>query len=73
MRFALRDAPALFPALSVRLHAVPPVEAVKLARARNLTTYDAAHLRLTAAQGAELVTLDEDLARSWSRHRAAPL
>jgi predicted nucleic acid-binding protein len=60
---------ALFPSLSVALHAVPPAEAVSVARRRKLTTYDASYLWLATELGADLVTLDDTLARAWKRQR----
>jgi predicted nucleic acid-binding protein len=65
----LLEALALFPSLMVALHAVPPVEAVSVARRRKLTTYDASYLCLAMEMGAELVTLDDTLARAWKRQR----
>jgi len=66
----IMDTLALLPALNVKLYVVPPPEAVTMARARKLTVYDAAYLWLTAELGADLITLDEALARAWKRHRA---
>lgn len=43
--------------------AVPPDETVKLAMKTGLSTYDAAYLWLALSRDAELVTLDQQLAR----------
>jgi predicted nucleic acid-binding protein len=63
------EALELFPRLNVALHVVPPAEAVSIARRRKLTTYDASYLWLAAEMGADLVTLDDTLARAWKRQR----
>ena len=65
----LLEALALLPALNVALHAVPPAEAVAIARRRKLTAYDASYLWLAGELGANLVTLDDRLARAWRRQR----
>jgi len=65
----IRDALALFPALDVRLLAVPPTAAAQIALQRKLTAYDASYLWLAAELGASLLTLDEALMRAWKRHR----
>ena len=63
------DALALFPALDVKLLAVPPTAAVQIALKRRLTAYDASYLWLAAELGANLLTLDAALMRAWRRHR----
>ena len=63
------DALALFPALDVRLLAVPPLAAVQVAQKRKLTAHDASYLWLAAELGANLLTLDAVLMRAWKRHR----
>ena len=63
------DALALFPALDVKLLAVPPAAAVEIALRRKLTAYDASYLWLAAELGANLLTLDAALMRAWKRHR----
>ena len=65
----LLEALELFPRLNVALHVVPLAEAVSIARRRKLTTYDASYLWLAAEMGADLVTLDDALARAWKRQR----
>jgi predicted nucleic acid-binding protein len=60
---------ALFPALDVKLLAVPPTAAVQIALKRRLTAYDASYLWLAAELGASLLTLDAALTRAWKRHR----
>ncbi len=63
------DSLALFPALDVKLLAVPPTSAVEIALRRKLTAYDASYLWLAAELGANLLTLDAALMRAWKRHR----
>jgi predicted nucleic acid-binding protein len=65
----LLEALAMFPSLNVVLHAVPPAEAVSIARRGRLTTYDASYLWLAGELGADLETLDDTLARAWRRQR----
>lgn len=65
----LLEALELFPSLNVALHGVSLAEAVSIARRRKLTTYDASYLWLAAEIGADLVTLDDALARAWKRQR----
>ncbi len=59
----------LLPSLSIKLVAVEPQESVSLAREHRLTAYDAAYMWLAMVLDAELVTLDDGLARAWKRYR----
>lgn len=63
------DALTLFPALNVKLLAVPQIAAAEVALRRKLTAYDASYLWLAAELGAGLLTLDDALRRAWKRHR----
>jgi predicted nucleic acid-binding protein len=63
-RQALLEAFSLFDALSVSLAAVDLDAAIALAERTKVTLYDASYLWLARALGAELVTLDERLARA---------
>lgn len=63
-RQALFDAFSLFDELSIAPQAVDLMEAIVLAERAKLSLYDASYLWLASALGAELVTLDERLARA---------
>jgi predicted nucleic acid-binding protein len=63
-RQALLEAFSLFDALSVSLASVDLDAAIALAERTKLTLYNASYLWLARARGAELVTLDERLARA---------
>jgi predicted nucleic acid-binding protein len=60
----LLEAFALLPQLSIELRQVDPGEAIRLAHRMKLSLYDASYLWLARAIGAELLTLDEKLARA---------
>lgn len=60
---ALVEALALLPRLGLHQVHLPAEDIVRLAAETGLTVYDAAYLRLAEDLGAELVTLDEELAR----------
>jgi predicted nucleic acid-binding protein len=69
-RGTLVEALALLPRLDLHQVQLPAVEIVRLAAETGLTVYDAAYLWLAEDLGAELVTLDEELARvSGERQR----
>lgn len=58
--------------LPIRLH-IPDIEAVfELARTHNLTAYDASYLWLAKELGANLVTLDKELACIRKKLRPIP-
>ena len=69
-----RRHPVLAPAIQAALYAatqlpisrvtVPPVEMLRLARTTGLTAYDASYLWLAHSREAELVTLDDRLAKA---------
>jgi predicted nucleic acid-binding protein len=63
-RQALLEAFSLFDALSISLVTVDPDAAIALAERTQLSLYDASYLWLARALGAELVTLDDKLARA---------
>lgn len=67
---ALMQAFSLFFELAIELEPVDLTEAVALARHMKLSAYDASYLWLAGALGAELVTLDDSLARAYERLRA---
>lgn len=54
--------------LAIENAAVEMGAVIDLARATNLTTYDACYLWLAQASGADLITLDEQLLEAY-RHR----
>ena len=58
---------AAFARLRVRLHEPDFSEVFRLTVRTRLTAYDAAYLHLAQSLSAELVTLDDKLARVWSR------
>ena len=60
----------LFGSMGIDLLPVDPDHAAALAQETDLTAYDAAYLWLALEQGADLVTLDEGLARAWSQLRS---
>jgi len=60
----LLAARALMGRMGIRLFDVDHEELIRLALARNVTVYDAAYLWLAHRLGAELVTLDQELARA---------
>lgn len=61
---ALLEAFSLLGALSIALEPVELGEAIALAERTKLSLYDASYLWLAGALGAELVTLDEKVARA---------
>jgi predicted nucleic acid-binding protein len=63
-RQALLDAFSLLDALSISLETVNLEAAIVLAEKTKLTLYDASYLWLARALGADLVTLDDKLARA---------
>jgi predicted nucleic acid-binding protein len=63
-RQALLEAFSLLDALSISLEAVNLDAAIVLAEQTKLTVHDASYLWLARALGAELVTLDDKLARA---------
>jgi predicted nucleic acid-binding protein len=63
-RGALLEAFALFSSLSITPGEVDVAETLALAERTKLTVYDASYLWLARALGAELVTLDERLAKA---------
>ena len=63
-RRVLMSAVALAGRMAVAEVDVPMPEVIELARTSGLTVYDAAYLWLARALDAELVTLDDDLARA---------
>ena len=63
-REALLEAFSLFGALSISLETVNLDAAIVLAERMKLSLYDASYLWLAHALGAELVTLDDRLARA---------
>ena len=63
-REALVEAFSLLDALSISLEAVDLGGAIALAERMKLSLYDASYLWLAHARGAELVTLDDRLARA---------
>lgn len=60
---ALVNALALLPRLGIRQVLTPEIALVRFAGETGLTVYDAAYLWLAEDLGAELVTLDTELAR----------
>jgi len=68
---ALLEAFSLFNALSITLEPVELGDAITLAEKTKLSLYDASYLWLARALGAELVTLDEKLARADEALRRA--
>ena len=60
----LLTARSLVDRMGIRLFDVDHEQVIRLALARDLTVYDAAYLWLANRLGAELVTLDQDLARA---------
>jgi predicted nucleic acid-binding protein len=58
---------AVFARMRVLLHEPDFSEVFRLTLRTRLTTYDAAYLHLAQSLSAELVTLDDKLARVWSR------
>ena len=63
-RQALLEAFSLLPELSIAVETIDLTEAIALAERTKLTLYDASYLWLARAYVAELVTLDERLARA---------
>ncbi len=63
-RRALLEAFSLLGALSIALQGINLVEAIALAERTKLSIYDASYLWLARALDAELVTLDDRLARA---------
>ena len=63
-RQALFDAFSFFDTLAISQDAIDFGEAIVLAERTKLSLYDASYLWLARALGAELVTLDEKLARA---------
>jgi predicted nucleic acid-binding protein len=59
----------LLSSLPLRLVAVEAQETVAVAAKHKVTVYDAAYLWLAMIMEAELVTLDQTLARAWNRSR----
>jgi predicted nucleic acid-binding protein len=70
-RRALLEAFSLFAALSIALEPIDLGAAVALAESAKLSLYDAGYLWLARALDAELVTLDERLARAHEGLRGA--
>jgi len=70
-REALLEAFSLFDALSVDVHNVDLAQTIALAEQTRLTVYDASYLWLARAFDAELVTLDDRLARAEQKLRGA--
>lgn len=70
-RQALLEAFSLLDALSISLATVDLDAAIALAERTKLTLYDASYLWLARALGAELVTLDDRLARADEELRGA--
>lgn len=70
-RGALLEAHSLFDALSISLEAVDLDAAVVLAERTKLALYDASYRWLAHSLGAELVTLDDRLARADEEFRGA--
>ena len=64
---ALFDAFLLHTRLDIEEIAVDPAGVVRLARSTGLTAYDASYLWLARDLGAELVTLDQRLARDAAK------
>ncbi len=63
-RQALLDAFSLLDELAIALQAIDLAEAIALAERTRLTVYDASYLWLSRALDAELVALDDRLARA---------
>ena len=63
-RHALNEAYALFDRLSIVAETIDLAAAIALAEATKLSLYDASYLWLAHALDAELVTLDDELARA---------
>lgn len=61
------EALATFSRLRIILHDLDPLPVFRLVARTRLTAYDAAYLWLARFLSADLVTLDEKLARAWSR------
>ena len=70
-RHALLEAFSLFDALSISPVTVDLDAAIILAERTRLTLYDASYLWLARALGAELVTLDDKLARAAENLRGS--
>ena len=68
-RQALLDAFSLLDELAISPEAIDLAEAIALAERANLSVYDASYLWLAHALDAELVTLDEKLARAYEKQR----
>lgn len=68
---ALLEAFSLLGALSIALESVELGEVIELAERMKLSLYDASYLWLADVLGAELVTLDETLARADELLRGA--
>lgn len=64
---AAAEALATFSRLRIILHDLDPLPVFRLVAGTRLTAYDAAYLWLARVLSADLVTLDEKLARAWSR------
>jgi len=58
-----------FAGVRIALHEPAALDVFRLAVQTRLTAYDAAYLWLAQSLSAELVTLDDELARVWSRLR----
>ena len=69
-RQALQEAFSLLPELSIAVETIDLMEAIALAEQTKLTLYDASYLWLARAYVAELVTLDERLARADAELRS---
>lgn len=70
-RQALLEAFSLLDELAIELHAIDLREAIALAEQTKLSVYDVSYLWLANALGAELVTLDDKLARAGEALRAS--
>jgi len=64
-RALINQAFRLWPAMAIQEVDINSVEMVALAEQTSLTAYDAAYLWLAQKLGAELVTLDTQLANAW--------
>jgi predicted nucleic acid-binding protein len=70
-RETLLQAFSIFFELDIELAPVSLADVIALARETNLSVYDASYLWLADTLGAELVTLDEKLAKASTKTRAS--